>query len=53
VKVVSTHAKFLQFAFKLARVDTQINQGANEHVTADAAEEVEVKSLHALAKALI
>jgi hypothetical protein len=46
VQVIAVELQFLQFALQLARVHAQINQRANEHVAADAAENVEVKSLH-------
>ena len=41
VKMVTLQLKFLQFLLQLCRIDPQIHQGANEHVTADPAEEVQ------------
>jgi hypothetical protein len=46
VQVIAIHLELREFTFQLARVHAQINQRANEHVAADAAENVEVKSLH-------
>src|SRR5262245_31676664 len=46
VEVITVEPELLQFVFKLMRVDAQVNQRTNEHVTADAAEDVEVKRFH-------
>jgi hypothetical protein len=44
VEVVAVQGKFGEFFFELVKVNAQINHGANEHVAADAAENIEVKS---------
>jgi len=46
VEVVAIHAQFFQFVLEPMGVHAQIQQGANEHVAADAAEDVEVESFH-------
>jgi len=46
VKVVAVELQFFQFVLQLVRVHAQINHRADEHVTADAAENVEVKRFH-------
>ena len=56
MQVVASEIQFLEFMFKLVRVHAQVNQRPNEHVAADAAENVEIESFHdleLLAKALI
>jgi hypothetical protein len=46
VQVKALHAQFFQLVFELVKVDAKINQGADEHIAADAAENIEVKSFH-------
>ena len=46
VEVIAVELEFLQLAFQLARVHAEVEQRADEHVAADAAEDVEVKSFH-------
>lgn len=47
VQVVTIQAKFRQFALQLLEINAQVEQRANEHVAADAAENVQIKCLHA------
>ena len=49
VQVITVQAKFLQLVFEAVKVHAQVQQRAEKHVAADAAENVEVKRLHALA----
>ena len=46
-QVVTIHAQFFQLVLELVRVHAQIQQRADEHVAADAAEDIEVESFHA------
>ena len=46
VQVVAAKLQFFQLAFQLVRVRAQINHRADEHVAADAAEDVEIKRFH-------
>ena len=46
MKVISTKAEFLQFTLELLCINAKIDQRANKHVAADAAENVQVKSAH-------
>ena len=48
MQVVTVEVKFLEFVFQLVRVHAQVNQRANEHVAADAAEDIEVEGFHFL-----
>ena len=48
VKVIPVELELGEFSFELARVHTQINQRANKHVTADTAENIEIKCFHSL-----
>ena len=53
VKMIAAEFQLLQLALKLARIRAEVNQRADEHVAADAAENVEVKRFHFSANALI
>ncbi len=46
VKVIAVELELFQLAFELARVHAEIEQRGDEHVSGDAAEEVEVKGFH-------
>src|ERR1044072_4582870 len=46
VQVIAIEFKLFQLAFQLARIHPQVNQRANEHIAADATENVEVKGFH-------
>ena len=46
VQVIAVELELPEFALQPARVHAQINQRADEHVAADAAEDVEVKRFH-------
>jgi hypothetical protein len=46
VEVVTIDAQFLQFMFELMRVDAEVQQRAEKHIAADAAEDIEVKDVH-------
>jgi hypothetical protein len=50
VQVVALQMKLFQFMFEPVEIHTQIEQRANEHVAADAADEVEIKCLHGVQK---
>src|SRR5678809_6084 len=46
LEVVTLQVELFQFVFELPRVDAQIHERANEHVAADAAKEIQIKSFH-------
>ena len=46
VEMEIVQVQFLQFAFELFERDAKIEQGADEHIAADAAENIEVKRFH-------
>ena len=46
VEVIAVELQLFQLAFQLARVNAQTYQRADEHITTDAAKNVEVKKLH-------
>ncbi len=46
MEVIAVELEFAEFVFEFVRVHPQVNQGADEHVAADAAEDVEVKGFH-------
>ena len=46
VQVIAVELQFLQLALQFAGIHAQIQQRADEHVAADAAENVEVKCFH-------
>jgi hypothetical protein len=48
VQMIAGELEFLQFAFERFGLDTEIEQRAEEHVAADAAEEVEIKRFHCI-----
>ena len=49
VEVISLEPELSQFALEGAHIQAQVNHRAQEHVAADAAEDVQVKSFHAFA----
>ena len=53
VEVITVKFQFLQLALQLARIRAEVNQRADEHVAADAAENIKVKRFHFSANALI
>jgi hypothetical protein len=53
VEVIAAEFQFLQLTFQLAGIRAEVNQRADEHVAADAAENVEVKRFHFSTNALI
>jgi hypothetical protein len=46
VEVIAVELELFQFAFQFARVHAEVEQGGDEHVASDAAEEVEIKDFH-------
>jgi hypothetical protein len=46
VEVIAVELEFTEFVLEFVRVHAQINQRANEHVAADAAEDVEIEGFH-------
>ena len=44
--IVVVQTEFFQFAFQRLEVHAEIEQGAEEHIAADAAEQVEVEGFH-------
>jgi hypothetical protein len=46
MQVVIIQLELRQFPLEFPGIHTQIDQGANEHVAADAAEDVEIESFH-------
>jgi hypothetical protein len=48
VKMIAAEFQLLQLALKPARIRAEVNQRADEHVAADAAENIEVKRFHFL-----
>lgn len=46
VQVVSTDAKLFQLVFQLVKIHAYIQQRTDEHVTADAAEDIEIQRFH-------
>ena len=46
MEVVFVQAKLREFALELFEVHAEVEQRADEHVAADAAEDVEVEGLH-------
>jgi hypothetical protein len=48
VEMVAVQLEFFQLAFELVRVQAKVEKRAEEHVTRDAAEKVEVKDFHDL-----
>ncbi len=49
VQVITLEMKFSQFMFQLMKIEAEIDHGAEKHIAAHAAENVEVKSFHELA----
>ena len=46
VEVITLKLELSEFFFQLARIDAEIDQRADEHVAAEAAEDVEIKRFH-------
>src|SRR5689334_9518263 len=46
VQVIAIEPQLLQLVLELVRINAKIEQRGNEHIAADAAEDVEVKSFH-------
>ena len=46
MQVVAVESQFAEFPIEFPKLDTQIEHGPNEHVTADPAEDIEVKAAH-------
>ena len=46
VEMIAVEFQLLQLALQLARIRAEVNQRADEHVAADAAENVEIKRFH-------
>jgi len=46
VEVAAVELQFLQLALQLDRIRAEVNQRADKHVAADAAENVEIKRFH-------
>ena len=46
MEVIPAQTELLQFIFQAAKVHAQIQHGTNEHVAADAAEDVQIKRFH-------
>lgn len=46
VEVVAVQFEFAQFAFEGLGIDAEVDQGADEHIAADAAEDIEVEVGH-------
>lgn len=46
MQVIALEAELAQFALELLRVDAEVNQRTDEHVAAEAAEDIEVKCFH-------
>lgn len=54
VQVVFLQAQFLQLVLQLMEIHAEVQQGADEHVAAEAAKNIKIKSFHeTAAKALI
>ena len=53
VQVITVELQFLQLALQPAGIRAEVNQRADEHVAADAAENVEIKCFHFSTNALI
>jgi hypothetical protein len=49
VEVIAVEPELAQFALESAHIQAQVDHRAQEHVAADAAEDIQVKSFHALA----
>jgi hypothetical protein len=48
VRVPAFEAKFFQFSLESAGVNAKVEQRPNEHIAADAAEDVEIEGFHPL-----
>ena len=52
MEVIAIQLELFQLAFEFVRIHAQINQRADEHVSRDAAEDVEVKDFHCVVAAV-
>ena len=43
--MITLETEFAQFALQLVRIDSEVDQRSDEHIAADAAENIEVKCL--------
>ena len=48
VQVVTVEVQLREFVLELVKINAEIQHRADEHVAADAAEDVEIESLHRL-----
>lgn len=46
MQVIAVESQFAEFPIEFPKLDAQIEHGPNEHVTADPAEDIEVKAAH-------
>jgi len=46
VQMIAFQAQLAQLAFQLAGLDAQIQQGTDEHIAADSADQVQIQSSH-------
>ncbi len=46
MQVVAGEFEFFEFAFERLGIDAEVDHGADEHVSAEAAEDVEVECFH-------
>lgn len=46
VQMIIVEAQLAEFAFEPVEIDAHIDQGADEHIAADTAEEIKIKSIH-------
>ena len=48
VQMVTVEAQFFQFAVELRKIHAQINQRADKHIAAHAAENIEIQGFHVI-----
>ena len=48
MQMITADVKFLQLALQFAGIDSEVDERADKHVSADAAENVEIKRFHEL-----
>jgi len=46
MQVIAVESQFAEFPIEFPKLDAQIEHGPDEHVTADSAEDIEVKAAH-------
>jgi hypothetical protein len=46
--MIAIHIQLFEFMLELVRIDAKIQQRADEHITADTTENIEVKGFHFL-----